>query len=207
MPGARSTGLLLTMALIAGAPTARAQECLIGEIRMFAGTFAPRGWALLDGQLLPISQNTALFSILGTTYGGDGRTTFALPDLRGRAAVHAGAGPGLSPRPVGSGFGTEVTTLTPDQMPAHTHEAQTETRLSAASERARRAKADGGVLGRANGARIYSNKPADVIMADSAATSATRIAPAGGGQSVALSQPSLAINHIICLFGIYPSRN
>ncbi|MEL7532442.1 MAG: tail fiber protein [Bacteroidota bacterium] len=83
-------------------------EPFIGEIAMFAGTFAPRGWALCDGSLLPISQNTALFSLLGTTYGGDGRTTFALPDLRGRVAVHAGRGPGLSERRLGSKFGSET---------------------------------------------------------------------------------------------------
>lgn len=207
MLGARSTGVLLTLAFLAASPMARAQDCLIGEVRMFAGSFAPRGWALLDGQFLSISQNAALFSILGTTYGGDGRTSFALPDLRGRAAVHAGAGPGLSPRRIGAEFGAEATALTTDQMPAHAHEAATETRLNATSERARRTQADGGVLGRANGARIYSNRAADVRLSDTSATSTTTVAPAGGGQAVALSQPSLAINHIICLFGIYPSRN
>ncbi len=92
-------------------------EPYIGEIKMFAGNFAPRGWALCDGQLLPIAQNEALFSILGTTYGGDGRTTFGLPDLRGRAPVHAGSGPGLTPRNLGQKFGAEQTTLTVPQLP------------------------------------------------------------------------------------------
>jgi microcystin-dependent protein len=94
----------------------------IGEIIMFAGNFAPRGWAFCDGQLLPISQNSALFSILGTTYGGDGRTTFALPDLRGRVPIHAGtSGPGLSYRNLGAKEGQEEMSLTVSQIPSHTH--------------------------------------------------------------------------------------
>jgi len=96
-------------------------EPFIGEITWFAGNFAPRGWAFCDGQLLSISSNAALFSILGTTYGGDGRTTFALPDARGRAIIHAGNGPGLSPRQLGSRFGTETVTQTVVQMPSHEH--------------------------------------------------------------------------------------
>ncbi|WP_340819596.1 tail fiber protein [Methanolobus sp. WCC4] len=94
---------------------------LLGEITLFAGNFAPRGWAFCNGQLLPINQNQALFSILGTTYGGDGRTTFALPDLRGRAPVHAGNGPGLSPVVLGQKGGAETVALNVNQMPSHTH--------------------------------------------------------------------------------------
>ncbi len=93
----------------------------IGEIIMFGGNFAPRSWALCDGQLLPINQHSALFSILGTIYGGDGRTTFALPDLRGRAAIHAGHGPGLSDRRLGSRSGTETTTIQIHNLPVHSH--------------------------------------------------------------------------------------
>jgi microcystin-dependent protein len=101
--------------------TVQAQEPFLGEIRMFAGNFAPSGWAFCDGQLLPINQNQALFSLLGTTYGGDGRTTFALPDLRSRFAMHAGNGPGLTPRPQGQKSGTEQHTLTINNMPSHNH--------------------------------------------------------------------------------------
>ena len=104
-----------------GGPVAAGADPFIGEIGMFGGTFAPRNWALCNGQLLSISQNTALFSILGTTYGGDGQTTFGLPDLRGRAAVHEGTGPGLSNRPLGQKGGVEQVTLTASQMPAHAH--------------------------------------------------------------------------------------
>ena len=96
-------------------------EPFVGEIRMFAGNFAPRNWAFCDGQLLSISQNDALFSLFGTIYGGDGRTTFGLPDLRGRTAVHPGTGPGLSNRRWGEKGGTETTTMTINQMPVHHH--------------------------------------------------------------------------------------
>jgi microcystin-dependent protein len=100
--------LLIVVTVVMSVSDACAQDPMLGEIRMFAGNFAPRGWAFCDGQLLAISSNTALFSILGTTYGGDGRTTFALPDLRGRIAMHAGNGPGLSPIRLGEMNGNEV---------------------------------------------------------------------------------------------------
>src|SRR5947207_3767288 len=93
----------------------------VAEIRMFAGNFAPKGWALCDGQLLPISQNTALFSLLGTTYGGDGKSTFALPDMQGNVALHAGQGPGLSQRFLGETGGEEFVTLLQTEMPIHSH--------------------------------------------------------------------------------------
>jgi microcystin-dependent protein len=102
-------------------PVTTSADPFIGEIKMFAGGFAPRGWAFCDGQLLAISSNEALFSLLGTTYGGDGRTTFALPDLRGRVPVHPGTGPGLSYRQWGDSMGTEQVTLTIDEIPAHNH--------------------------------------------------------------------------------------
>ncbi|MFY1113097.1 MAG: tail fiber protein, partial [Methanosarcinaceae archaeon] len=113
-------GVNYIIALVGVFPS-RSSEPFIGEIRMFAGNFAPRGWAFCDGQLLPISQNTALFSILGTTYGGDGRTTFGLPDLRGRVPVHAGSGPGLSTVRLGDTGGAETVTLSQAQMPSHNH--------------------------------------------------------------------------------------
>src|SRR6478609_319366 len=93
----------------------------IAEIRVFSGNFAPVGWALCNGQLMPIAQNTALFSLLGTSFGGDGKTTFALPDLRGRSPMHPGAGPGLTPRTLGDVGGEEAVTLTLNEMPSHTH--------------------------------------------------------------------------------------
>jgi microcystin-dependent protein len=165
----------------------------IGEIILFAGNFAPRGWALCDGALLPISQNTALFSILGTTYGGDGRTTFGLPDLRGRVAVHPGTGPGLTTRLLGEKAGGETASVSIEQMPAHGH------RVTAASERG-------------DSADPTNNVPAGdpdepYIGTGTAAMAATMIQSTGGGQSHANMQPFLGVHFIIALVGIYPSRN
>ncbi len=115
------TGINHIIALQGIFPSRNGIEPFIAEIIMFGGNFAPRGWAFCDGQLLPIAQNQALFSILGTTYGGDGRTTFALPDLRGRTAIHPGTGPGLSNRRLGERGGSETNTLTLPQLPNHTH--------------------------------------------------------------------------------------
>lgn len=103
------------------AQQAHAQQAMIGEIKFFGGNFAPRDWAFCDGQLLAISQNTALFSVLGTTYGGDGRSTFALPDMRGRSPVHAGRGPGLNPVALGQRGGRENITLALNELPQHAH--------------------------------------------------------------------------------------
>lgn len=167
-------------------------EPFIGMITMFGGNFAPRGWAMCNGQLLPISSNSALFSILGTTYGGDGVSTFGLPDLRGRAPVHAGQGPGLSNYALGEKTGTEAVTLTTAQIPSHTHAVQgNDEPPNAQSPR-------NGLLG---GADIYNNRPAESAMDASAVTST------GGGQAHSNIQPVLAVNYIIALEGLYPSRN
>jgi microcystin-dependent protein len=169
-------------------------EPFIGEIRIFAGTFAPRNWALCDGQILAISQNDALFSLLGTIYGGDGRTTFALPDLRGRVPIHAGSGPGLSQRPLGQKSGAENTTLTVNQMPAHTHP-------SASTNSPTEGSPDGNILATQHaGDNIY------------AATGGVSMAPGtssnvGGSQAHTNLMPCQCVNFIIALVGIYPSRN
>jgi len=179
-----------------GISAASAQECFIGEVRMFAGNFAPRNWAFTDGQLLAISQNTALFSILGTTYGGDGRTTFALPDLRGRTAIHVGHGPGLTNRRLGEKLGTETNTLTANELPAHSHPLQATTAAGDSNVPTGRLLADDG------SDRIYASGPANTGMAtDSVGQNPT------SNQPVNNMQPSLGINHIICLFGIFPSRS
>ncbi|MCA9638552.1 MAG: phage tail protein [Myxococcales bacterium] len=163
-------------------------EPFLGQIMMFAGNFAPRGWALCDGQLLPISQNQALFSILGTTYGGDGRTTFALPDLRGRAPIHAGHGPGLSDYRLGQKGGAESVTLTVNQMPSHNHT------LAMNGEGA--ATKQAGYLA---ASEIYGET------ADKSAPANT-ISNAGGNQPVSNIQPYVVVNYIIALQGIFPSR-
>jgi microcystin-dependent protein len=161
---------------------------------MFAGNFAPRGWALCDGQLLPIAQNTALFSLVGTTYGGDGRTTFGLPDLRGRAPMQPRQGPGLSNHLLGEKSGDETITLTQVQLPSHTHA------LRAADEDAEQTDPTG---------RVYAISDDDLYRASGTMVdmSAETTTVTGGGQSHSNMQPYLAINFIICLQGIYPSRN
>jgi microcystin-dependent protein len=172
-------------------------EPFIGEIRMVGFNFAPQGWALCDGQLLAIAQNTALFSLLGTTYGGDGRTTFGLPDLRGRIAMHQGSGPGLSSRPIGSTFGQESVVLTANQMPAHAHAAQASSGSGNANSPIGRVwSKDAGVQ-----SATYSGNAPDGVMA------ANAIANAGGSQPHDNMPPVLVVNFVIALVGLFPSRS
>lgn len=186
---------LVSCVLFIGAPKVQAgAEPYIGEVSWFAGNFAPRGWAFCNGQLLSISENTALFSLLGTTYGGDGRTTFALPDARGRAFIHAGTGPGLSSRALGSRAGTQQESLTVSQMPAHTHTSR------ANSGAASSANPEENVLANSGRANLYSGS-ANVNMNTNAITST------GGSQPHNNMQPFLTLNCIIALQGIFPSRN
>jgi microcystin-dependent protein len=167
-------------------------EPFTAEIRIFAGNFAPRGWAFCNGQLLPISQNTALFSLIGTTYGGDGRTTTGLPNLQGRAPMHPGRGPGLTPRRLGQSGGTYDVTLTEAQMPSHTHT------LRASTEDGRSATPQNMYL--ATGTTMYtSESPNTTLRGDS-------LPPAGGGQAHNNTQPFLVLSFIIALVGVYPSR-
>jgi len=175
-------------------------EPYLGEIRLFAGNFAPRGWALCNGQLLAISQNTALFSILGTQYGGNGTTTFSLPDLRGRIPVNQGQGPGLSPYTVGEQIGTENVTLLSTQMPAHTH------LISATTAQADLGSPAGAILAApvdstGNPSAGYTKTAANTQMAQNA------VGIAGGSQPFSIIQPILAVTFIIALQGIFPSRN
>jgi len=171
-------------------------EPFIGSIVLFCGNFAPRGWATCDGQLLSIAQNTALFSILGTTFGGDGRTTFALPDLRGRVPLHPGSGPGLSTYTLGQVGGAESVSLQVPQMPAHSH-----TVAAPCSDGAPGVPSPvGAVLANQDQTPFYA-------ASGSAAMAPATSSPAGGGQAHENRQPLLAINFIIALEGIYPSRN
>jgi len=176
----------------------------IGEIIMFGGNFAPRGWAFCDGQLLPISSNSALFSILGTTYGGDGRTTFALPDLRGRVAVHDGSGPGLTPVRLGEKGGINDVTLTSQQMPSHNHTGT----IKVGNDNGDSPKAKGNVFGKnvGDGGTTYSDNP-DYGDNNELHSGALAINNAGGGQSHTNMQPYQVVNYIIALQGVYPSRS
>ena len=172
-------------------------EPFIAEIRIFAGNFAPRGWAFCDGQLLPVSQNTALFSLIGTTYGGDGRSTTALPDLQGRAPMHPGRGPGLTDRRLGQRGGVETVTLTEAQMPQHQHT------LRATDQRAGSGIAIGNHLAEPRDGLLYqTNASASLVpMAEQA------LPDAGGSQAHNNMQPYLTMNFIIALQGLYPSRS
>ena len=175
---------------------ASAQDCTLGEVRMFAGSFEPRPFVFADGRLLLISQNTALFSILGTQYGGNGQTTFALPDLRGRFPLGAGDGPGLTPRTEGELAGVEQVTQTVSQMPAHTHA------LMAASTPATHIRPQGRVL-----AKVDPIEPTNIYAAaPDMAMSPAAITPTGGSQPQDNMPPFLGINFIICVEGIFPSR-
>ncbi|MFC1685207.1 phage tail protein [Pseudomonadota bacterium] len=169
-------------------------EPFIGEIMWTAASFCPRGWANADGQLLPIAQNTALFSLLGTTYGGDGRTTFGLPDLRGRVSIHTGSGPGLSSYNQGAKGGEEKTSLSVAQMPAHNHQIN-------ASEDSSSKNPNGSVLGGSK-KKAY-DAPINVSTTlDNAAVSST-----GNGREHENRQPYLTLRACVAMVGIFPSRN
>ncbi|MCB9436279.1 MAG: phage tail protein [Anaerolineales bacterium] len=169
-------------------------EPFIAEIRMFAGNFAPRGWAFCNGQLLPISQNTALFSLIGTTYGGDGRNTTALPDMQARAPMHPGRGPGLTSRRLGERGGVPTVTLSEAQMPSHNHN------LTGSEEDVDVSSPIGNSL--ATGNAMYVPSPSfDGTLASPA------LPTTGGSQAHNNMQPYLGITFIIALVGLYPSRS
>ena len=177
-------------------------EPFLGEIKMVGFNFAPRDFADCNGQLLAISQNSALFSLLGTTYGGDGRTIFALPDLRGRVPVHTGTGPGLTNRELGTKSGTETVALTPNQLPAHSHPL-TNGFVPTTDAVGNQTSPDGNRPATANdGESNYSDGPGTggIELAGNTANS-------GSNQAHANMPPFLAIRFVIALAGIFPSRS
>jgi microcystin-dependent protein len=167
----------------------------IGEIRLFGGNFAPLGFMFCHGQVLSIAQNEALFTLIGTQYGGDGQTTFALPDLRGRVPVHRGQGPGLSNRTIGQVFGSEYVTLTASQLPLHAHSQQASTNAVSA------AQGPSAAPGASATTAYYGASAPQIAMA------ATAVDTAGGSQPHNNMAPYLALNYIIAVEGIFPSRN
>ncbi|PPD42616.1 MAG: phage tail protein [Methylobacter sp.] len=171
-------------------------EPYVGEIIIFGGTYAPRGWAFCDGQLLSISEYDVLFAIIGTTYGGDGQNTFALPDLRGRIPIGTGQGPGLSNQVIGERAGVESVTLTTNQMPIHNH-ALLATTTPATSESPNNA------LFAQSSDAIYT---ADQTIGPSVANGSIGTST-GGNIPVDIMNPYLAVNYIISLYGVFPSRN
>lgn len=168
-------------------------EPFLAEVRIVGFNFAPRGWAFCDGQILPINQNQSLYSLLGTTYGGDGRTSFALPDLRGRTPIHVGRSNGGEDHKLGQKSGEETHTLSTAEMPQHSHGAE------AANVDAETQVPEGAVLARA--LNLYAD-PATQVQLE-----AGTVANAGGGQAHENMQPYLALNFCIALQGLFPSRN
>ncbi|WP_088831305.1 phage tail protein [Paenibacillus tyrfis] len=172
-------------------------DSFYGEITMFAGKFAPKGWAFCNGQLMPIAQNTVLFTILGTKYGGDGKTTFALPNLQGAAPMHLGEGPGLTKRDIGQSGGSQKVTLVAAELPVHTHPVNSAALGSGtAVEGMMWAKTPGRVGGAAYGG-----------VTNSVAMNPEAIQSEGGSQPHNNMQPYLAVNFIICITGNFPPRS
>jgi microcystin-dependent protein len=165
----------------------------VGEIRMFAGNFAPAGWMFCEGQLLPISENDTLFMLIGTTYGGDGQSTFGLPDLRGRVPVHQGQGAGINNSyTLADQNGVEEVTLTTNQMPIHNHA------LLASNDVASQTNPQNNLLAQSTQATLYIDDVPNVNMAQV-------VGPTGGSQPHSNFQPYLCVDFIISLFGLYPS--
>ena len=211
---------VLAAGIVASGPARAQSDPFIGEIMLVPYNFCPRGWAEAAGQILQISQNTALFSLLGTNYGGDGRVTFALPDLRGRVPVGVGMGPGLSEIELGDQGGQETAQLTTNQLPAHTHSATTQVTLRASDADGNSADPTGRVLARANkdkssgsgksaaaNTSIYNGGPSNVDIGATAATAQTTVGSAGSGQAFSVVDPYLGLRYCIALVGIFPSQN
>jgi microcystin-dependent protein len=178
-----------------------ASQPYLGAIFMFAGNFAPRGFQLCQGQLLSIQQNTALFSILGTTYGGNGTTTFQLPDLRGRVPVGEGSGPGLTPVVLGQAAGAQNVTILTSNMPAHSHSLMANNNPAVAGDPTNAVLANSG-NSQSGGLPVYLT-----ATAPNATMSPQSIGTAGGSAPVSIQNPYLGINYIIAVQGIFPSRN
>jgi len=195
MVARRRLAIVLLGCLLAPLRARAGDQPFIGELMLTGYNFCPRGWAAASGQLLPIAQNTALFSLLGTQFGGNGVTTFALPDLRGRTPIGAGQGPGLSDRTIGEQGGEEAVTLTTPEMPAHTHAAYATTQETNTTNPA------GALPARKLRTLLYrGGSPADTAMA------ADAIGVTGGGQPHDNMPPYLAMTWCIALQGIFPSR-
>jgi microcystin-dependent protein len=166
----------------------------VGEIRMFAGNFAPNGWMFCEGATLPIAENEVLFQLIGTTYGGDGEETFNLPNLASRLPMHMGTGPDGTTYQIGEMAGTEQETLTTQQIPNHSHP------LTGSTGNAAQANPSNNVLASSTLVKLYANETVGTTMA------ASSIQPAGGSQPHENVQPFLCVNFIISLFGVFPSQ-
>ena len=191
-----AVAVALSLIGLHGVASAQGTNPFLGQIMCAGFNFAPQGWAEMNGQLLPIAQNTALFSLLGTQYGGNGQTTFALPDMRGRVLIHAGQGPGLTMRDQGEANGTEQETLNAAQMPAHVHTVTPQGSVADASL----VSPIGGVPATKSRTTLYAPGPGTVPMAPVATS------PAGNSQPISLMQPYVTVKCFMALVGIFPSR-
>ena len=197
---------LFTLALLLTTKLLFAQQPYVGEIRLFAGNFAPAGWAFCDGSLLPISENEVLFQLIGTTYGGDGQSTFAIPDFRGRVPIGAGQGVGLSNRILGENAGQEIVTITTANMPSHSHTGRVVVNNTNASTSVPNTNSSiatsGSFSGRSFLPNLSYNSNVPDILIQTVTTSSV-----GNSTPVSISRPRLGLNYIISLFGIFPSPN
>jgi microcystin-dependent protein len=200
----RLQGLLRPAAVVPAAPafsprrapySVNGSQPYVGEIAIFAGNFAPAGWVFCDGSLLPISEYDTLFNLIGTTYGGDGQETFAVPDLRGRAPMHSGNGPGLSSRQLGEQGGAQEVTLTTQQIPSHNHGVAASNQPGTTASPTGAVPADGG-----NGSAQYTPDTGSLVKQPAQTLSAF-----GGSQPHTNMQPFLVVNYIISLYGVFPS--
>jgi microcystin-dependent protein len=177
-------------------------ENYVGELRIFAGNYAPQDWHLCDGSLLPISQYEVLYTLLGTTFGGDGQTTFGLPDLRGRVPIHKGNGAALTPVTLGQFAGTETVTLTVANLPAHSHTLMATAAAGTVSSPA------GAVVATATKPVYVTNaNPPNDSLPTPVAMNGVSISSAGGNTAVSIIQPSTVVNYIIATVGIYPTQD
>ncbi|SHJ46549.1 Microcystin-dependent protein [Rubritalea squalenifaciens DSM 18772] len=183
-------------------------EGYIGEIRMFAGNFAPRNWEFCNGQDLPINQYASLYSIIGTTYGGDGVNSVGLPDFRGRTNIHPGTGPGLSPRLRGNGGGVEEVYLNESQIPSHTHQATAKVTASVgvADDDGSTTEVSGHILANSPSEELYSSSTPDAQLGGVSASVEVTNGSTGGSQSHTNMMPYLTCYYIICVSGQYPER-
>ena len=203
MKKAKFATLSAAVALATAMPTAPVSaqyEPLIGQLTLFGYDWCPRNWARADGQIMAISQNTALFSLYGTTYGGDGRTTFGLPDLRGRVPIHDGRGGGLSNYVLGQRGGQEFVTLITPEIPSHSHTGHV---VAISGATADKSSPSGTVLARSVVNDIYVNG----VPSDAMANGTVQTNPTGGNQSHENRMPYLAMNWCVALYGVFPSRN
>lgn len=206
--GLRAAAIIAASVAGLGATTApsyaQASDPFLGQIAFVAFNFTPRGWAACDGQLLPIAQNSALFSLLGTIYGGDGRTTFALPDMRGRIPLHPGNGPGLPSYTQGQRVGNAETQLTTNQLPSHTHTLRATTEEGTTTDPTGALPAIPQALPLQGAPKVASYKSGATVKQNMASDAVTNT---GGNQAFSNLQPSLSVRCIIAITGIFPSRN